>query len=448
MEARRSCIILLEHPSSDQHSRFQHTQTKYQYCQNQASDHAWPDTPKHPDDLETDKQTVEDALYNTLRDDTNGLHANLVQKAIKDVTSAMATLATNWQQGFRISKPEWNADTDAWTMTYDKRAATFHKYKVSLATVDGRVELRYKLPEELDGTPYEKYVLNPDWSTTTSKLVYRNGRYWLHLGVKRDFSEVLWASRSDDEVSHTPDEDTIRVLGVDLNVAGATAVTSTAGFYGNADYLNHRRQAYEALRAELQQTATRSAYQRFHEHATHHSNWLEEYEWQVINGIVDDALEVRATHVVFEKLDGIRDRISNLPKFQQWMFKRIQNEVEAQLEPYGVTVERVNPRNTSKGCSHSECGHVSDSNRSDNEFECVECGLALNADYNAARNIGLRYLFNDVPASQTCSSGRVESQLALVSGVLAVRDNAGNSVRFTSMDWMSTDKPTTSVVGS
>jgi putative transposase len=364
------------------------------------------------------------------------------------VTSAMSTLQTNWKKGFRISKPEWNADADAWTMTYDKRAATFYKYEVSLATVDGRVTLRYRLPAELDGTPYEKYVLDPDWSTTTSKLVYRNGRYWLHLGVKREYSDELWATRVDEEVSNTPEEDAIRVLSVDLNVNGATAVTSVAGFHGNASYLNHRREQYEALRAELQQTATRSAYQRFHEYVRDHANWLSEYEWAVINGIVEDALNVRATHVVFEKLEGIRNRISNLPKFQQWMFKRIIDEVKAQLEPYGVDVERVNPKNTSKGCSHTECGHVSEANRSDKEFECVECGLELNADYNAARNVGLRFLQSEVPTGRTRSSGRVTSQLALVSGVLSVREDAGNGVQFTSKDWMSTDKPTTSVVGS
>jgi IS605 OrfB family transposase len=385
-------------------------------------------------------------LYDDLRDDTDGLHSNLIQKALKDVSSAMSTLKTNWQQGFRISKPEWNATEAEWTMTYDKRAATLYKYKVSLATVHGRVELDYKLPAELDGTPYEKYVLNPDWSTTTSKLVYRNGQYWLHLGVKRACSDELWAVRSGDEVSYTPQEDTVRVLGVDLNVNGNTAVTSTAGFYGNADYLNHRREAYEELRAELQQTATRSAYQRFHEYATCHANWLEEYEWQVINGIVDDALDVRATHVVFEKLDGIRKRISNLPKFQQWMFKRIQDEVQAQLEPYGVSVEKVNPRNTSKGCSQTACQHVSDGNRNDKAFDCEACGLSLNADYNAARNIGIRYLKEEVPASRTCSSGKATRQLALVSGVLSVRDAAGNS-EFVSKDWMSTDKPTALAVG-
>lgn len=447
MEARRTCIIPLEHPTSDQHERFQQTQDRYQYCQNQASDYAWPDQPKRPSDLETSKQAVENAVYDDLRDDTDGLHANLVQKAIKDVTSAMSTLATSWRHGFRISKPEWNADNSKWTMTYDKRAATFYKYKVSLATVNGRVELDYKLPEELDDTPYEKYVLHPDWSFTTSKLLYRNGRYWLHVGVKRNYSDELWTVRSNSEVLDTPSEDTIRVLGVDLNVDGATAVTSTAGFHGNADYLNHRRKQYKNLRAELQQTATRSAYQRFHEYAEHHANWLEEYKWNVINSIVNDALDARVTHVVFEKLDGIRKRMSNLPKFQQWMFKRIQEEVEAQLEPYGVSVEKVNPRNTSKQCSQTTYHHVSDSNRSGKEFECVECGLALNADYNAARNIGLRYLDENVPTGRTCSSGKADSQLALMSGVLSVRDAAGNS-EFESKDWMSTGKPTASAVGS
>ena len=95
MEANRTCIIPLEHPSSDQHERFQQTQDKYQHCQNRAGDYAWPDNPKRPGDLETSKQAVEDALYDELRTETDGLHANLVQKAIKDATDALSTLKTH-----------------------------------------------------------------------------------------------------------------------------------------------------------------------------------------------------------------------------------------------------------------------------------------------------------------------------------------------------------------
>nr|WP_328766906.1 hypothetical protein [Halomicroarcula nitratireducens] len=35
------------------------------------------------------------------------------------------------------------------------------------------------------------------------------------------------------------------VLGVDLNVGGSFAVTSTGAFIGNADEMNHRRREYE-----------------------------------------------------------------------------------------------------------------------------------------------------------------------------------------------------------
>ena len=35
------------------------------------------------------------------------------------------------------------------------------------------------------------------------------------------------------------------VLGVDLNVDGYLAVTSTGAFLGNVDYLNHKRDKYE-----------------------------------------------------------------------------------------------------------------------------------------------------------------------------------------------------------
>jgi putative transposase len=47
---------------------------------------------------------------------------------------------------------------------------------------------------------------------------------------------------------------------------------------------------------------------------------------------------------------------------------------------------RRHPRNTSRTCS--ACGDVSAENRTTQAaFKCVACGLALNADTNAARNI-------------------------------------------------------------
>ena len=73
-------------------------------------------------------------------------------------------------------------------MTYDKRAATYHRYKVSLATVNGRVQARYVLPRKLEATPYARYVLDRRWRFSTSKLVYDGDRFWLHAVIKRHYT--------------------------------------------------------------------------------------------------------------------------------------------------------------------------------------------------------------------------------------------------------------------
>lgn len=92
-EAHRTVVIPLEYPSDDAHQRLQATATRYQHCRARTADYCW-DSPRVPDDLCTSKQTAEHALYDSLREETDCLHANLVQKAIKDVTDAMDALKT------------------------------------------------------------------------------------------------------------------------------------------------------------------------------------------------------------------------------------------------------------------------------------------------------------------------------------------------------------------
>ncbi len=146
---------------------------------------------------------------------------------------------------------------------------------------------------------------------------------------------------------------------------------------------------------------------------------------------------VRATHVAFENLTRIRKRISNLPKFQQWLFKKVRKYTEYKLDRYGVTVDTTNPEYTSQGCSRTDCDCLDEDNRDGKQFECLACSYTVNADYNAAKNIGFRYLSEDLssPAGRTCSSGQVTSQLALMSGTLSPTGT------FAEHEWVSTDKP-------
>ncbi|MDB2242908.1 zinc ribbon domain-containing protein, partial [Halorubrum ezzemoulense] len=57
----------------------------------------------------------------------------------------------------------------------------------------------------------------------------------------------------------------------------------------------------------------------------------------------------------------------------------------------GVSVEQVEPTHTSQRCSRTDCGFTHDGNRQGEHFECQKCGYEVNADYNAAKNIGVRY---------------------------------------------------------
>lgn len=96
----------------------------------------WPTLPKRSRDLKTSKQDAENALYHRLREPTDEqLHSNLVQKAIKDATSALSSCEASWGNGDRISKPDfYDRDRAGYTMIYDKRAATYSRDEAAFST--------------------------------------------------------------------------------------------------------------------------------------------------------------------------------------------------------------------------------------------------------------------------------------------------------------------------
>ncbi|ERG89179.1 MAG: transposase, IS605 OrfB family, central region [halophilic archaeon J07HX5] len=93
--------------------------------------------------------------------------------------------------------------------------------------------------------------------------------------------------------------------------------------------------------------------------------------------------------IAFEDLTDIRER-TGVSWGHEWAFNRLYEYVEYKAEEYGITVEQVDPANTSRRCS--ECGFTHPDNRESEWFDCLKCGYENHADYNAAKNIGLRYL--------------------------------------------------------
>ena len=367
-EVTRTVRVRLDVPD-DRKSDLHATNSKFQYCANRTADWAW----RYPEgDCVTSKSEAENAIYDDLREETAYLHANLVQKAIKRATDDIDNCVDRLADGENTSKPHY----DTFSIVYDKRAATYYRDRVSLATVNGRVECEYDLPDESKSTPHGEYLLNDDYEFATSTVHYDSEAddFYFHAAMKQEI----------DASSPEKAEDS-RVLGVDCNVDDHIAVTSTGQFIGNADYLNHQRREFEKRRASLQQTGTRSAHLTSQRIGDRFGRWREDYLHRCSKALVAEAERHGCTHIVFEKLEWIRARISDGKKFQQWAFRALQEHVAYKADEYGIVVEAVDPSYTSQQCS--KCGCTVEENRDGQQFACLDCSYSVNADYNAVSGL-------------------------------------------------------------
>ncbi|MFB6299353.1 MAG: IS200/IS605 family accessory protein TnpB-related protein [Halobacteriales archaeon] len=64
--------------------------------------------------------------------------------------------------------------------------------------------------------------------------------------------------------------------------------------------------------------------------------------------IVTEAKRLDCTHIVFEDLEQIRDRINDDKKLQQWAFRELQRQTKSKAELAGIVVETVEPSHTSQ----------------------------------------------------------------------------------------------------
>ncbi|WP_436911235.1 RNA-guided endonuclease InsQ/TnpB family protein [Halosimplex marinum] len=408
------------------------TKDQFLHCANTTAEWAW----RHPNDYcITSKQTAENALYERLRDET-ALTANLVQKGIRRAIEATKSGVARLKNGDNTSQPHF----DAWSVVYDKRAATFHRDHVSLSTINGRVECDYVIPDDAEGTPIGEYLLNKNYEFRTSTLQYDRPTesFYLHARMRQT---------EDTDQGHSTaffDSEHRTVLGVDLNVDGSLAVTSTGAFIGNADEMNHRRREFEKTRGSMQQTGTRSAHLSIQSMEDREHRWMQDELHRASNRIIEEARDHDCTHISFENLTDIRERMADAKRFHAWAFRRLVEYVEYKAEMVGIAVAQVSPAYTSQRCS--KCGFTHETNRrSKHQFVCQKCGYELNADYNASKNIA-RKLLKKLHSGQTSSGGGAPCQCALTSGTLNLNGEYTASVDSTA-EGESTDKPKTSVAG-
>ncbi|PSQ17332.1 transposase [Halobacteriales archaeon QS_8_69_73] len=405
MEVRRTAVVKLA-VSDEQRDAFHRTAKQYLYCANRTADYCWSDTCYT--ECKTNKRRVRDALYSELREQTD-LQAQLVQAAIKRSVEAIKSVTERWKNGQRISRPTFSAET----MDYDARSATFYRNKVSLSTVEGRVEPTFVLPAD-SPTPYERCVLSEDYEFRESTLRYDavTDEFYLHISMRRiegDDAEVPADTGHPDQT----------VLGIDLGV-NSLAVSSTGMFWQGDDY-GHWCREFEKRRGEMQQRGTQAAHNALLRLGKREEAWRKQYIHTVANEIVTEAVDHDCDVIVLEDLTDIRERLPHAKWHHVWAFRRLYEYISYKAPEQGISVEQVEPNHTSRRCSRTDCGFTHEDNRDGEQFKCQKCGYEVNADYNGAKNIGLRYARKQthrLRSSPTSGSGDAEVDLRINGGTL------------------------------
>jgi IS605 OrfB family transposase len=340
------------------------------------------------------KSDVQPLAYDDVREhiDLGSQHAIL---ATHQAAQAITGCLERQSKGKTVSKSTFTAPT----VKYDTRTMTlFDDDTVSLSTTESRVRCDLALPDADDGYQH-KYLDSDTWSVTESALTARDDEYFLHIGFRRPKT---------DAERNTAEDGT--VLGVNLGIENL-AVTTTAYFFSGRE-LAHDLREFEKVSAGLQQTGTRSAHRTLEESSGGELRYVRDVLHQASNAIVDEALRYDCDILAFEDLTNIRDR-TGASWGHKWAFRTLYEQVAYKPEAEGISVKQVGSAYTSQRCA--ECGFTADENRpTRNDFWCVKCEAEANADYNAAKNIGMQY----VRRGQQSSRRTGDSQLALKFGTV------------------------------
>ncbi|WP_135366650.1 RNA-guided endonuclease InsQ/TnpB family protein [Halosimplex halophilum] len=189
-----------------------------------------------------------------------------------------------------------------------------------------------------------------------------------------------------------PDPPGDRVAGIDLGICNfaAVAVGDDALLYpGGA--LKEDEYYFQKERAKCDDSSSRRAHRldrKRDERRTH-------FFHAVSKDIVTECAARNVGTIAVGDLTGIREGADwgdhgNLD-LHGWAFDRFTEMLEYKAAERGISVERVDERETSKSCG--SCGTTDDSQRVERGlYVCEACGLVANADVNGAENIRQKVL--------------------------------------------------------
>lgn len=239
--------------------------------------------------------------------------------------------------------------------------------RVSLNTTQGRIICRLTL-----GKRQHEMLADTTWAIGGAEVVWRNGTYYLNITQSKDAPELT---------------ETDETLGIDLGIVNLA--TSSDGETFSGIQVKTIRNRYQKRRQALQNVGTRSAKRRLKKTRGREKRFQKDTNHKISKTLVKKAVHTRKA-IALEDLTGMRERttVRRASRYERhsWAFHQLRTFIAYKAAWASVAVRFVDPRNTSRTCSH--CGHCEKANRqSQSSFKCKQCGFCLNADINAAINI-------------------------------------------------------------
>lgn len=297
-------------------------------------------------------------MYATLRDQI-GLNSN-------HLIHAIAKVAHSYKLGrevCRVFRP-----TGAIELGRDLIAWRVEEQIVRITTTSGRLSLPFLC------SPSQKELLQGKRSQPD--LIYRDNEFYLNIPVR---------------VEQQPLFDPQGAIGVDLGIV--QIATDSEGHQYSGEPVRKLRKKCARLRKLLQPRKTRSARKHLQKARGRESRFVRDVNHCISKAMVQLA-QLRQKALALETLTGIRGRGNGFSRamrteLNSWAFHQLKLFIAYKCQRAGVPLIEVDPRYSSQTCSG--CGHCEKGNRKSQEsFECLCCGLRLNADVNAALNLKTR----------------------------------------------------------
>ena len=329
------------------------------------------------------RYSVQTATYYQIRE-VYGLRSQMAVSCVRTVIAKYKTILENQNEWIKplFKKPQldlvWNRD-----YSLNSKNDIF-----SVNTLNGRIKVSFYK------NGFEQYFSN-DCKFGTAKLVNKHGKFYLHIPITYEISELKQS-----EISN--------IVGIDrgLRFLATTYDSNGKSVFYNGNVVKQKRAHYKVLRKQLQQVGTPSSRRRLKAIGQRENRWMRDVNHCISKALVESNPD--GSLFVIEDLSGVRSatervRIKDRYAFVSWSYYDLEQKLSYKALKHHQLVKKVNPAYTSQTCP--KCGHTEKSNRNKklHIFCCKNCGYQSNDDRIGAMNLhrmGIEFLVPDTVAME------------------------------------------------